>query len=256
MLSYRGYILDSSTFAERHPWLFSILVVLLIFIVNGVGVAFAMRLGFPPTTYAAYSELALVVFFVLIVSGMRWWGRIGFHQVRSPQAIALYLPAFIPVLGNLIFGVRVRAVPAVLAYLLLASAVGFVEETAFRGLILRAFRPRGRWTAVLVSAGFFGFAHGINILAGSNDLYVLVQIGYALAIGFGFAAMALRGGVIWPLMVAHALTDFAAFINSNQIGGSGVDLGLILIASFYILVFVGYGIFLLRKPTEQVSETI
>ncbi len=241
------------TFAEHHPWLFSILVVLLIFIVNGVGVVIATRISFPPTTFATYTELALMIIFVLIVSRMHWWTRIGFHQMRSARAAALYLPAFIPVVGNLIFGVRVRAIPAVLAFLVLAALVGFVEETAFRGLILRAFQPRGAWTAALVSAGFFGFAHGINILAGSNDLYVLVQIGYALAIGFGYAAMALRGGVLWPLMVAHALTDFSAFINSGQIGGTGVNLALIIIALIYILIFFGYGVYLLRRePVEEV----
>ncbi len=246
--------MESRTFAERHPWLFSILILLLIFAVNGVGVVVAGRVGLPPTTFATYTELTLLVLFVIIVSVMGWWRRIGFRPVGSSQSLALYLPAFIPVVGNLIFGVRVRAIPAILLFLLLSLAVGFVEETAFRGLILRSFMPRGTWTAVLVSSGFFGFAHGINILAGSNDLYVLVQIGYALAIGFAFAAMAVRGGAIWPLMIAHALTDFAAFINSGELGGQGVSLGLVVIAFIYIVVFVGYGVYLLRGKPEEIPQ--
>ncbi len=247
-------MMESRSLAERHPWLFSILILLLIFAVNAVGVVIARRVGFPATTFATYTELALVILFVIVVSAMGWWRRIGFRQSGSQQAMALYLPAFIPVLGNLIFGVRVRAIPVILGFLVLAAAVGFVEETAFRGLILRAFMPRGAWMAVLVSAGLFGFAHGINILAGSNGLYVLVQIGYALAIGFAYAAMAVRGGVIWPLMMAHGLTDFAAFVNSGEIGGQSVSLALVVIASIYILIFVGYGLYLMRgEPFTEVG---
>ncbi len=246
--------MEPQTFAERRPWLFSILILLIIFIVNGVGVAAATVMKLPPTSFAAYTELTLVIVVAWIVSSMHWWRHVGYHQPRSARAILLFLPAFIPVLGNMIFGVRVRALPAVLAFFLLSAAVGFVEETAFRGLILQAFRPRSAWAAVLVSAGLFGFAHSINLLAGSNGWYVLVQVGYALAIGYGFAAMAIRGGVIWPLVVAHALTDFAAFINSGEIGGTGVSLGLIIIAVIYILVFFAYGTYLmLRRPIPEVA---
>jgi hypothetical protein len=41
------------------------------------------------------------------------------------------------------------------------------------------------------------------VLTGSNPTYVSLQIGYAFAIGFAFAALVLRTRLIWPLMLVH-----------------------------------------------------
>ncbi len=95
---------------------------------------------------------------------------------------------------------------------MLAGLIGFVEEVFFRGLILRAIAPRGLWKAAIISSIVFGLLHSLNPLAGANPLDTLLQLGYTLAIGFGFAAVALRTRVIWPLVLIHGLIDFASFL--------------------------------------------
>ena len=245
---------------EKHPYAFSFLLLILFFVINAVGVILADRAGLPPASYALYTELALVVILVGIVFLLGWWGEIGLRRPQSAAALLLYLPALAVLLGNLTFGIYIQNLPDLVNYFLLACASGFVEELVFRGLMLRAFLPRGEWTAVLVTAFFFGMAHAANALAGSNLLYVVVQIAYALAIGFGFAAMRLAGGMLWPLMIAHALGNFMAFINtdSGQITGGEVTAQVWIISLVYIVLFSGYGLYLMRRkvaPDPQVAET-
>ena len=165
--------------------------------------------------------------------------------LAKPAAVA---PALILPIGNLTFGIQPLALPVVLNFLILAAASGLIEEIAFRGLILRAFLPRGAWTALLASTAFFGFSHALNVLGGiSSPVYVAVQIGYALAIGFCFAALALRGGMIWPLAIVHALGNFASFLNSGSVGGDQVTPQVLIVSSLYIVIFTTYGFFLMFK---------
>ena len=120
-----------------------------------------------------------------------------------------------------------------------------MEEVTFRGLVLRAILPRGEWKAVLISTAFFGFVDAVNVVAGYDPLYVVLQIFYALAIGFGFGAMVVKGRMIWPLIIAHGLGNFFAFINNGQTGTH-----LYIVSLVYIILFTGYGIFLLLGKNE------
>lgn len=147
--------------------------------------------------------------------------------------------------GDLSFGVSFTKLDTLLTSALLAATSAFIEEVIFHGLILVAFLPSGKWKALLVSSLLFGFIHSFNLLAGYEPLYVIIQIGYALAIGFGFGVMALTGRLLWPLVIAHRLGNFIAFINQGEIGPQ-----LYLVTGLYILLYTGYGLYLMRRPDQ------
>ncbi len=87
-----------------------------------------------------------------------------------------------------------------------ALSAGLVEEIVFRGLPWACFeRFRGRHVRavyVLVTAILFGLAHWEN---GAPDVLS------ATAFGLGAAALYLKLGTLWPIIVAHVLTDLIAF---------------------------------------------
>jgi membrane protease YdiL (CAAX protease family) len=240
--------MEKTTFADKRPWLFSLLLVLLLVIVQAAGVVTAQRRGLPSNTFGVYTEIVLVVILATITSRMKWWSKIGFGRVENPAILLLFLPALALVIGNLSFGIAVRQAPALLTFALLAITSGFVEEVVFRGLMLRAFLPRGPWKAVLVTAAIFGFTHLMNVFAGYEPLYAVIQVAYALAIGFCFGAMAVKGGVIWPLVITHALGNFFAFINNGQIG-----MQLYIVSLIYIVLFTGWGLYLMLRKERGFS---
>lgn len=242
--------MNATVFPERRPVIFGFLVILAFFLAGAAGVVAAQITHQPANAYTVYSQAGLLALFAIFITAMRWWGAIGFRPARSARSLALYLPALILFIANLTFGIQPIALPALVNFALIAILSGLIEEAAFRGMILRAFLPRGAWTAVLVSTAFFGFSHAFNVLGISSPAYVAVQIGYALAIGFGFAAMALRGGLVWPLAVAHALGNFAAFLNSGQVGGDQVSIHLMVVSTVYIVVFTAYGLYLMLKKDK------
>lgn len=241
--------MPTKKFPEKRPVLFSVLVLLVYFIVQAAGVVSATRLGLPLTTFAFYSQIVLTLILIGVTSGLHWWTDIGFRKPKNWASLWLFLPGLALVIGNLTFGIHVTQIPALILFFSLAIASGFTEEVTFRGLILRAFLPRGAWAAVGISTLFFGFAHLANIFAGSNPAYALLQVAYALAIGFAFGAMALHGRMLWPLILAHGLGNFVAFINTDtgQITGSEITPQVWIISVIYIVLFTGYGLYVMRR---------
>lgn len=139
----------------------------------------------------------------------------------------------------------------------MAVLSGFVEEILFRGLILHALLPTGIWRAALLSAALFGGMHMLNALSFPSPAYALLQVGYAAAIGFTYAALVIRTGAIWPLILAHFLTNFAGFL---AVGGAGSD-GPVAVREFafaaaYIILFGAYGVFLLRVGRAEASPAV
>lgn len=229
-------------FPERRPVLFSFLIVLLLVAMQAVGVVVATRMGLPPTSLRVLTECALVLALIAIVSSLRWWGTIGFRRPESVASLVLFVPALALLVGNLTFGIGPKSLSAIAVAALLAATSGFVEEVVFRGLMLRAFLPKGAWTAVITTSAVFGLTHALNVFAGYTPLYALLQVAYALAIGFCFGAMVVKGRLLWPLIIAHGLGNFAAFLNDGQIG-----MHLYVVTIVYVVLFTGYGLYLMSR---------
>lgn len=75
-----------------------------------------------------------------------------------------------------------------------------------------------------------------------------MQILYALAIGFAFAALVIKKGIIWPLVLAHFLIDFTAMV-----GKTNFSLAWDSVLGVTITFVLGsYGLFvMLQKPELQ-----
>ena len=232
-------------FTER-PYLFTTAIMLTIsaaYVASGVAAA-AFKL--PAALTNLIANIILAALAAVLVTRLGLWTRIGFRALPAARDLRLYWLPFSLVLINLSFGIAKTSFGQAALFLALAASVGFVEEIAFRGLILRAIAPLGLWRAALISSLLFGLAHSLNVLGGANPVYTLLQVGYALALGFAFAALTLRTGAIWPLVIIHALIDFAGFLGSGGVTTTSVRDADFIVTAVYILTFGGFGVLMMR----------
>ena len=61
---------------------------------------------------------------------------------------------------------------------------GYVEEIIFRGFLFRAMAKDNLRNAIIVSAVTFGAGHIVNVFNTADIWGVLLQVGYAIVIGF------------------------------------------------------------------------
>ena len=240
--------MNLTIFPQRHPYgaaALRFVAAIIIFLASGTVVAL-MELPAASLYFIAFPLLGVACASLLAKNG--WWRDVGFRPPYERRLLWLFWLPFVPVIGNLLDGLSVTDPRQIMLFFLMAILSGFVEEILFRGLILRALLPTGIWRAALISAALFGGMHILNVLSISSPAYALLQVGYAAAIGFGYAALVIRTGTIWPLILAHFLTNFAGFMAAGGAGATGpVAVREIVFSAVYIILFSVYGTYLLRS---------
>jgi len=242
---------ELSGFARGHPFWFVAAIeggVIVVYLAARSAASFAGLSGLWPTAIA-YVAMAVVV--AVVVSVMDWWGRLGFHRIERRRDLLYFLPVLLPVVINLGAGVEVPSAVLVAGLFGLALLVGFVEESVCRGLMLRALEPRSVWIAALVSSLLFGLSHLLNLIAGRSLVDAGAQTIYTTALGFAFAALVWRTGVIWPLIAAHGLIDFASFLQRPT--ETTAHASWVIVVGI-ALVYGSYGWLLLRRAPPRASR--
>ena len=244
-----------SQFAERHPfWFVAILevVVILVYLVAGTLARFMKPANVEASANAnlasplVFANIALTVMVVFLLSSMVWWRVVGFRRPARVTDLRYYAVPFLPAIVSLVVGVEVSSGLLLLQFLALTLMIGFVEESIFRGLMLNALKPRGAWTAVIVTSMLFALSHSLNLLSGKNLADVAMQILYALAIGFAFAALVLKKGLLWPLVLTHFLIDFTAMIGKTDVSYEwNIVLGVAI-----TFIIGSYGLFVMLQVPE------
>ncbi len=195
-------------------------------------------------------ELPLVVVLVVLMAKWNWWRGAGFVAPRWRALWLLWVPAFFVVsqLSALSSFVARHEIGSIVMAAITACAVGFVEESWFRGLLFGALERRGVIFAAIVSSVVFGLFHSSWLVSGATPARTLSEIGVAFALGIMFAAGRYRTNSIWPVIALHALTDFPGLLLTKHQILNGGALG----RTVALLVAVGlvYALVLLRprKP--------
>ncbi len=234
--------MNKSQFAHRHPyWFVAILegVVILVYLSAGT-IAHFMNLS--NLGLEGIANITLTIMAVLLLSLMGWWRVVGFRRPAKSSDLLYFIVPLLPVAISLIAGLEVKSV-LLIQVLAITLLVGFSEEAIFRGLMLNALKAQGIWKAAIITALLFGLSHSLNLLSGQNVANTLVQIFYALAIGFAFSAVVLKTGILWPLVIAHFLIDFTAMLGKadfSPVWNTVLGLGI-------AIVFANYGVFVMLQ---------
>jgi hypothetical protein len=135
-----------------------------------------------------------------------------------------------------------------------AGALIAVWKLGALGLMLRALRPRGVWPAPCLAALLFGLMHLGALLVGGSPLpTLLVSLSY-LFYGFAAAAVIVRTGLLWPLVLTYAVFLASAAATQDPHAPNLVaSVEMILPALVVSAVLAIYG-FLVRRRTPWTLE--
>jgi membrane protease YdiL (CAAX protease family) len=240
--------IQSQSYDRRHPYLF-VAILLIAFVAVDLPLQFIFS-----TVVLPYSILAFIA--AAIVTRRHRWKAVGFTlSGANSRSLLLFAPVFLMsvwyvTIAPTIIGYGTIAIPSlgtIFALAAVALLVGFVEEIYFRGMMLQALKSKGMWTATVVTALLFGPVHLENMFLGAAPLGVILQVGYATALGLSFSALVMVTGLIWPLVLAHALLDFFPSFNSAMTSSATVAPADYAMTALIIVVFVPYSVLLLRR---------
>ncbi len=165
-----------------------------------------------------------------------------------------FVPLLLIMSTNLWNGVTMNvSVTETVLHILSMLCVGFIEEVIFRGFLFKAICKSNLKQAILISSITFGIGHIVNLLNGAEVISTLLQICYAIALGFLFTIIFYKGKSLLPCIFTHSI------INSLSVFGvEGSQMFYIATAAILCVISVGYALWILRKegyvPATSVQE--
>ena len=116
-----------------------------------------------------------------------------------------FIPLFIISLFNLRRGIHINNTTSeIIFHILTMINIGFLEEMIFRGFLFKMMLKDNEKLAILVTSITFGIGHIINLLNGAEVLTTILQIIYAISVGYLFAIIVVK--------TKKALDNFQRFL--------------------------------------------
>ena len=142
--------------------------------------------------------------------------------------------------GDISFDVSVDTV----LYMISMVCIGFIEELLFRGYLLQYLQRHVAKRAVQICGFTFGLGHIVNLMNGADVYSTILQIIYAVAIGYMLSVFVVKTGHILPCCVFHATFNaLSVFTNEVVITRNSETLfGALLTA-----LSIGYGVYLNKR---------
>ena len=183
--------------------------------------------------------------------------KYGLCKPQLPAAKMLhYIPLLVLLTANLWYGVALNQSPLeTVLYILSMFCVGFLEELIFRGLLFQAMAKDGVGSAMIVSSVTFGFGHIVNLINGSGAelLPNLLQVLYAIAIGFAFVMIYVKTKSLMPCILVHSVFNgLSAFANEAAMTPQREIISGVLLA----VIAGGYALYLALAVKEEHHDEI
>lgn len=128
------------------------------------------------------------------------------------------------------------------------TLVALSEELMFRSILLQGMLSRyALLPSVLASSAIFGVVHAVNGFS-TGDVHAALWQSIAAALqGVAYAAIRVRTGSVWPMVVVHGLWDFSLMTSAISAASQNETSVLPVAALAAVLPLCLYGLYLLRR---------
>lgn len=157
-----------------------------------------------------------------------------------------FLPLVIMVSSRLWGGIAVALPPLECAlYVVSMLGVGFLEEMIFRGFLFKAICKNSVKRAIIISSVTFGIGHIVNLLNGNATLDTVVQIIFAIVVGFCFTIIFYKGKSLLPCIITHGINNaLGAF------GAEGSQTLTLITATVLCVILAAYTLWIIKKEPK------
>lgn len=117
--------------------------------------------------------------------------------------------------------------------------IGFLEEIIFRGILYKSIEKDNQKLAIIISSITFGIGHIVNLLNGADLVPTLMQICYAITIGFLFVTIFNKSKSLIPCIITHIAVNSLSVLGVNSTG-----ISTYLIPIMLIIISISYTAFI------------
>lgn len=197
-------------FFEKHETIICILLIVLYVIINSYCMQNFGVENYKTTIINTIFSIALIVLIIMLKRTSYY----GLTKVKNPKKYLYFLPLLVIASINLWNGININNTKSEIIFHILSMInVGFIEEVIFRGFLFKMIEKDNTKRAIIISAITFGIGHIVNLLNGADLIPTLIQICYAVSIGFLFAIIFYKSKSIIPCIITHSLINALSIFN-------------------------------------------
>ena len=225
---------------KKHETLFTIAIIIIYVIANSYIMQNYGTKSYQSVIVNTILSVLLIVLIILL-------NRVKFYGIAKPnnsKKFLYFIPLFIISLFNLRRGIHINnTTTEIVFYILTMINIGFLEEMIFRGFLFKMMEKNNVKSAIIVSSITFGIGHIVNLLNGAELVSTLLQVCYAIAIGYMLVTVFYKSKSIIPCVIFHAI------FNSLSIFATGESniIGSIIL----IIMCLAYTLYI----TKEVNKT-
>ena len=198
------------TLFKKHETLFTIALIVIYVVTNSYLMQNYDTTSIQSVVVNTILSILLIVLIILLK-------RVKFYGITKPNSYKKFLyfiPLFIISLFNLRRGIHINnPTNEIIFHILTMLNIGFLEEILFRGFLFKMMEKDNVRSAIIVSSITFGVGHIVNLLNGADLIPTLLQVCYAIAIGYMLVMVFYKSKSIIPCVIFHvvfnSLTIFA-----------------------------------------------
>ena len=221
-------------FFEKHEMLITMLLIIIYIISNSYCMQNFGFEDYRTTIVNLVLSLAIIIFIIKSKLGEYY----GLTKVPRFKKFLYFIPLVIIMSVNLWSGININNSPTeIIFYILSMIGVGFLEEIIFRIPltipILIAIN-----TAIIVTSLTFGIGHIVNLLNGADLVPTLIQICYAVAIGYLFVIIFQKGKSLWPCIITHSVVNALSIFNVESFVSSYIAPIFLIVIPIWYAIYV------------------
>lgn len=225
-----------SKFFEKHETLCLFILIAGYVIINSYCInnfGYTSSISFIVNTILSVVLLALII----IDKKTKYY---GLTKVKNAKKFLYFLPLVIIGTVGLWNGIDInKSTNEIIFHILTMINIGFLEEIIFRGILYKSIEKDNQKLAIIISSITFGIGHIVNLLNGADLVPTLMQICYAITIGFLFVTIFNKSKSLIPCIITHIAVNSLSVLGVNSTG-----ISTYLIPIMLIIISISYTAFI------------
>lgn len=242
---------------EKNEITFAVVLIIIYVVGSSVILNISDDLFVQNIAAAAFNAVMTAVLIVFIAkNGLAKYVGLCRSEVSAAKML-FYIPLILCAVATLFFGIGLEVSPANVAFRTVKMIfVGFLEEIIFRGFLFKGICKENVTRAVIISSVTFGIGHVVNLFNGYDIFSAVVQIVFAVAVGFLLVFIFYRTGsliaCIWFHALNNSVTGFTTGEKLINALGSEQTAALVSTAAKTVITVI-YLLYVIKLPKRQLT---
>ena len=195
---------------EKNETLFCMLLIVIYILINSYCIE---NYGLFDYKFSIINTIFSICLIVLMIK-LKRIKYYGLTKIRNVSKYLYFVPLILIASVNLWNGININnSIEEIIFYMITMINVGFIEEIIFRGFLFKMMAKDNIKSAIIVSSVTFGIGHIINLFNGADLIPTLLQICYAISIGYLFVIIFHKSNSLFPCIITHSLVNSLSIFN-------------------------------------------